>query len=270
MGLASNEDMSKWEVLTDIQDLEDGAGGMDFKITGTSEGLTAVQLDTKTNGLTKEIMKKTLSQGRVALNQILEVMKSGISAPREDLSEYAPRIISFKIDPTKIGTVIGPGGKIINEIIDTTGVSIDIEDDGLVAICGTDSEGCKKAEEWVKSLVKEFEAGEIVKGKVVRILDFGAFVEIAPGQDGMVHVSELAPYRIEKPEDFINIGDEVAVKVKEIDDKGRINLTMKGLEENKHLWKEEKGKSQNENFSGGGRPRFNNRNNRFDKRNKKF
>lgn len=267
MGLASNEDMSKWEVLTDIQDLEDGQGGMDFKITGTDKGLTAIQLDTKTNGITREIIEKTLTQGRDALNQILEVINTSISAPREDLSEYAPRIISFKINPAKIGTVIGPGGKIINEIIDTTGVSIDIEDDGLVAICGTDSEGCKKAEEWVKSLVKEFEAGEIVKGKVVRLLDFGAFVEITPGQDGMVHVSELAPYRIEKPEDFLNIGDEVTVKIKEVDDKGRINLTMKDLEENKHLWQDEKGKSKNNGFNENGKSRFNNRPNRFNNRN---
>lgn len=264
MGLASNKDMSKWEVLTDIQDLEDGEGGMDFKITGTANGLTAIQLDTKTNGITKEIIKKTLSQGRKALNQILDVMKKTIVEPRPNLSKYAPKIISFKIDPSKIGTVIGPGGKIINKIIEATNVSIDIEDDGLVAICGTDLEGCKKAEEWIKNLAKVFEPGEIVKGKVVRLLDFGAFVEIAPGQEGMVHVSELAPYHIGKPENFISIGDEVMVKIKEIDDKGRINLTMKNLKENEPLWKNERGKSENKIFNNNnGRPRFNNHSPKF-------
>lgn len=260
MGLASNPDMSRWEVLTDIQDLEDGKGGMDFKMAGTRDGLTTIQLDTKTDGLTEEIIKKTLNQGRVALNQILDVMDKEISAPRPELSKYAPRIISFSIDPEKIGAVIGPGGKIINQIIDETDVTIDIEDDGLVVICGTDPTKCKLAEEKIKNIVREFEAGEIFTGKVVRLLDFGAFIEITPGHDGMAHVSELAPYRVSKPEDFLNVGDEVTVKIKEIDDQGRINLTMKGLTENEPLWKDEKGKSE-----GGFGPRFNNhnRNNRF-------
>ncbi len=245
MGLASNDDMSKWEVITDIQDLEDGDGGMDFKITGTDTGLTAIQLDTKTDGLTEEIISKTLSQGRVALNQILTVVKKAIPEPRAELSEYAPRLVSFNVDPEKIGAIIGPGGKIINKIIEETGVSIDIEDDGLVTICGTDSVMVEKAVNQVKTLVHVFKAGEIIKGKVVRILDFGAFISLNSSQDGMVHVSELAPYRIEKPSDFLNIGDEVTVKIKEIDDQGRINLTMKGLSENEQLWKEEKGKSNN-------------------------
>jgi len=255
MGLASNHDMSKWEVLTDIQDLEDGDGGMDFKITGTDAGLTAIQLDTKTDGLTEEIIKKTLSQGRTALNEILGVVKAAISEPRAELSKYAPRIISFNVDPEKIGAIIGPGGKIINRIIDETGVSIDIEDDGLVMICGTDSEKVAEAVRQVKEIVHVFAAGEIIKGKVVRILDFGAFVSLNANQDGMVHVSELAPYRIEKPSDFLAIGDEVTVKIKEIDDQGRVNLTMKGLPENADLWKDEKGKSNGTSF-GGGRPSF--------------
>jgi len=255
MGLASNHDMSKWEVLTDIQDLEDGDGGMDFKITGTDTGLTAIQLDTKTDGLTEEIIKKTLSQGRTALNEILSVVKTAISEPRAELSKYAPRIISFNVDPEKIGAIIGPGGKIINRIIDETGVSIDIEDDGLVMICGTDSEKVAEAVRQVKEIVHVFEAGEIMKGKVVRILDFGAFVALNANQDGMVHVSELAPYRIEKPSDFLTVGDEVTVKIKEIDDQGRVNLTMKGLSENADLWKDEKGKSNGTSF-GGGRPSF--------------
>jgi polyribonucleotide nucleotidyltransferase len=254
MGLASNHDMSKWEVLTDIQDLEDGEGGMDFKITGTDTGLTAIQLDTKTDGLTEAIIAKTLTQGRKALNEILEVIKTAIPAPREEMSKYAPRIISFNVDPEKIGAIIGPGGKIINRIIDETGVSIDIEDTGLVMICGTDVEKVNEAVRQVKEIVHVFEAGEVMKGKVVRMLDFGAFIALNANQDGMAHVSELAPYRIEKPSDFLNIGDEVTVKIKEIDDQGRVNLTLKGLEENAHLWKDEKGKSNGQPSAGGFRP----------------
>lgn len=254
MGLASNHDMSRWEVLTDIQDLEDGDGGMDFKITGTDSGLTAIQLDTKTTGLTEEIITKTLAQGRLALNEILEVVKTAIPAPRAELSKYAPRIVSFNVDPEKIGAIIGPGGKIINRIIDETGVSIDIEDDGLVMICGTDAAGVEEAVRQVKEIVHVFAAGEVIKGKVVRMLDFGAFISLNASQDGMAHVSELAPYRIEKPSDFLNIGDEVTVKIKEIDDQGRINLTLKGLVENEGLWKTEKGKSNGTSFGGGGRP----------------
>lgn len=255
MGLASNSDMSKWEVLTDIQDLEDGNGGMDFKITGTDTGLTAIQLDTKTDGLTEEIIAKTFTQGRKALNEILKVITDAIPSPRAELSKYAPRIISFNVDPEKIGAIIGPGGKVINRIIDETGVSIDIEDDGLVMICGTDVEMVNEAVRQVKEIVHVFEVGEIIKGKVVRMLDFGAFVSLNANQDGMVHVSELAPYRVEKPGDFLNIGDEVTVKIKEIDDQGRVNLTMKGLEENAALWKDEKGKSNGMSNGGGfGRP----------------
>ncbi len=254
MGLASNKDMSRWEVLTDIQDLEDGEGGMDFKITGTKEGLTAIQLDTKTDGLTKEIIHKTLTQGREALNQVLEVLNNEIPAPKTDLSPYAPRIISFRVNPEKIGAIIGPGGKVINKIIEETEVSIDIEDDGLVLICSTNAEKGKIAEKMVRDIVHEFEAGEILTGKVVRLMDFGAFVQLAGNQDGMVHVSELAPYRIDKPSDLVNIGDMVQVKIKEIDSQGRINLTMKGLPENEHLWKDKKGESKNAGFNPGNRP----------------
>ncbi|MFH0923560.1 MAG: polyribonucleotide nucleotidyltransferase [Candidatus Falkowbacteria bacterium] len=257
MGLASNDDMSQWEVLTDIQDLEDGKGGMDLKIAGTKDGITAMQMDTKTNGLTDEIIKKALTQGLKARLEILEVMDKAISEPRPDLSPYAPRITSFSIDTERIREVIGPGGKIINEIIAATGVSIDIDDDGLVCVCGTEAEKCEEAVMWIKNIVREFKAGEVFTGKVVRILDFGAFVELTPGHDGMVHVSELAPYRIEKPSDFVNEGDIVTVKIKEIDEKGRVNLTMKGLPENEKLWKDEKGKS-----NGLASPRFNNNSDR--------
>lgn len=259
MGLASNEDMSKWEVLTDIQDLEDGKGGMDFKITGTADGITAIQLDTKTNGLTEEIIKKTLSQGFEARLEILKNMKKAIEAPREDLSPHAPRIVSFRIDPAKIKDVIGSGGKVINKIIEETGVSIDIEDDGLVMVCGIDAEKSKEAVEKINNIVRKFEAGEIFAGRVVRLMDFGAFVELVPGRDGMVHVSELAPYRVDKPDNFVKLGDIVQVKIKEIDDQGRVNLTMLGLPENEILWKDEKGKSLGSGgFAGSPRPKFNN------------
>lgn len=253
MGLASNEDMSQWEILTDIQDLEDGQGGMDFKITGTEDGITAIQLDTKTDGLTEEMIKKTFDQSYKARLEVLATMNKAIDKPRADLSPYAPRITSFHIPADRIREVIGTGGKVINEIIAATGVSIDIDDDGLVMVCGTDAAKCEEAVNWIKNIVREFQVGETFTGKVVRMLDFGAFVELTPNKDGMVHVSELAPYRVGKPEDFINIGDEVAVKIIEIDEQGRVNLTMKGLPENEHLWKEEKGKQEGGGF---GRPSF--------------
>lgn len=255
MGLASNDDMSEWEVLTDIQDLEDGRGGMDFKMAGTADGITAIQLDTKTIGLDKEIIEKTLKQGLKARLEILKVMSEAIPEPRAELSPYAPRLISFRIDPEKIREVIGPGGKIINKIIEATQVTIDIEDDGMVFICGTDPAKAQEAVEWVKNIARKFEPGEIFAGVVSRLMDFGAFVELIPGgQEGMAHVSELAPYRVGRPSDFVNVGDSVHVKIIEIDEKGRINLTMKGLPENEHLWEKEKGKQEGN--GGFGRPRF--------------
>ncbi len=254
MGLASVPDMSRWQVITDLQDLEDGDGGMDFKITGTDTGLTAIQLDTKTIGLDEAIIRQTLIQGREALNQILGVLKEAIPAPRTELSKYAPRIISFKVDPTKIGAIIGSGGKTINGIIEETGVSIDIEDDGLVMICGADVNMVNLAVAKVQEIVKVFEVGEIVTGKVVRLMDFGAFIALNSNQDGMAHVSKMAPYRLNKPSDLVAVGDMVTVKIEEIDDQGRINLTMKGLPENAHLWKDEKGKASDSASFGGGRP----------------
>ncbi|MFA6106128.1 MAG: polyribonucleotide nucleotidyltransferase [Patescibacteria group bacterium] len=250
MGLASNPDMSKWEVLTDLQDLEDGKGGMDFKIAGTRDGITAIQLDTKTIGLDAAIIKKTLEQGKKARLEILDIMEKDIKEPRAELSKYAPRITTLKIDPEKIREVIGSGGKIINAIIAATGVSIDIDDDGLVMICGTDAEKAKEAYEWVNNIVREVQPGEIFTGKVVRMLDFGAFVEILPNRDGMVHVSEMAPYRVGKPSDFLSLGDMVSVQIKEIDDQGRVNLTMK-IPENEALWVGEKGKQEGNGFGGG-------------------
>lgn len=258
MGLSSNEDMSKWEVLTDIQDLEDGEGGADFKIAGTDSGLTAIQLDTKTLGIKKETTEKILIQGRQALNEVLENMNSAIEKPNEKLSQYAPKIVSFSVDPEKIGAIIGPGGKIINKIIEETEVEIDIEDDGLVMVCGTNEEKVKEAIDRIKDIVRVFEAGEIIVGKVVRILDFGAFVQLNANQDGLVHVSEMAPYHVSQPGDLLDIGDIVTVKIKEIDDQGRINLTMKDLKENEKFWKDNKGKSdfnKNNNFRNNQKPK---------------
>ena len=254
IGLASNKDMSKWKVLTDIQDLEDGDGGMDFKITGTTEGITAIQLDTKTNGLHEEIIKEALEKGLKGRLQILGVINEAISAPRAELSKYAPRVVSFPINPDKIRDVIGSGGKIINKIIEETGVSIDIEDDGMVFVCGTVVENVEVAVNWIKSLVREFVAGEIFTGPVVRILDFGAFVELTPGNDGMVHVSKMAPYRVGQPADLLQVGQVVTVKVDEVDEKGRVNLNMKDCPENTELWKDRKGEQTGGGSFGGARP----------------
>ncbi|MFH1789577.1 MAG: polyribonucleotide nucleotidyltransferase [bacterium] len=228
MGLASNKD-GQWKVITDLQDVEDGPGGMDFKITGTRDGITAMQMDTKTFGLSWEIIEQTFKQARDARMQILDVMSKTIEAPRAEMSQYAPRITTIKINPDKIRDVIGPGGKIINKIIADTGVNIDIEDDGRVMITSNDSEGAKKAIKIIEDITHEVTAGEIYEGEVVRIEDFGAFVKILPSQDGLVHVSEIRWEHVNKPGDILNLGDKVKVQVKEIDNLGRINLTMRAL-----------------------------------------
>jgi len=228
MGLASTPDLKDWKVITDLQDLEDGKGGMDFKITGTRDGITAIQLDTKTLGLIDKIVEQTLKQSHEARLQILDVMVKAIPEPKP-MSPYAPRIVTVLIDPEKIRDVIGPGGKIINKIIDETGVSIDIEQDGRVMITSNDAQAMQKAIDWVKMLTKEVMAGEEYEGTVVRLEDFGAFINILPGQDGLVHVSEIAWARTNKPSDALKLGDKVKVKVKEIDNLGRINLTMREL-----------------------------------------
>jgi len=238
---------------------------MDFKIAGTADGVTAIQMDTKTLGLTDEIIDITLKRGYEARLEILKVMNKAINESRKELSPYAPKIESFHINPEKIRDIIGPGGKVINKIIADYGVEIDVEDDGLVMVCGTDKENLKKASDLIKLIARELKVGEIfLNAKVVRIMDFGAFIELTPNQDGMVHVSQLAPYRVEKVSDFVKEGDLVNVKIKEIDDKSRINLTMLGLPENEHLWQEEKGKS-----NGFGQPRFNNNRNRFNNNNRR-
>ncbi|TAK05205.1 polyribonucleotide nucleotidyltransferase [Patescibacteria group bacterium] len=227
MGLASIPDMSKWKVLTDLQDLEDGKGGMDFKISGTRAGITAIQLDTKTIGLSSDLIEKTLSQARDCRMEVLDAMDKVISQPRPDFSPYAPRIVSFMINPELIRNVIGPGGKQINEIIDATGVQIDIEDSGLVMITSKNADNMQRAVDWVKQLTREVKVGEIYKGTVTRTMTFGAFVEILPKQEGLVHISELTDGRVERVEDAVKPGQEVEVKVVEIDSMGRINLSIR-------------------------------------------
>ncbi|HJN84728.1 MAG TPA: polyribonucleotide nucleotidyltransferase [Patescibacteria group bacterium] len=232
IGLASTPSMDKWKVFTDLQDLEDGKGGMDFKVAGTREGITAMQLDTKTDGISMEIVREALSQGKTCRNKILDVIEAEIKEPRADLSKYAPRIKAIQINPDRIRDVIGPGGKMINEIIAETGVDIDIEDDGTVTITSSAAEGMQEAITWIQSLVEEVEVGKTYKGKVTRLMDFGAFVEILPKQEGLVHVSELAPWRVEKVADIVKEGQEIFVKVMEIDSMGRVNLSMKKAEGN--------------------------------------
>lgn len=261
IGLASIGE--EWKVITDIQDLEDGPGGMDFKVTGTKDGITAIQMDTKTHGLTQEMIEEALRQSKKARANILDQMTAVIAEPRAELSPYAPSILTLEINPDKIREVIGPGGKMINEIIEKTGVqAIDIEQNGLVMITAPDQESGKAAYDWVHNLTREVEVGEAFDGEVVRIMDFGAFVNILPGKDGMVHVSELAPWRVEKVEDIVKLGDKVKVKVIEIDDMGRINLSMKQAEGNVYT-DEMKAKAQKrpekrpEGRSGDKKPRHN-------------
>lgn len=228
MGLIM-KDEKEYTILTDIQGPEDHHGDMDFKIAGTQNGITAIQLDVKIEGITVEIIEKTLAKAKDARLKIMEIMRKAIPESRKDLSVYAPRITSFRINVDKIRDVIGPGGKVINEIIADTGVTIDIEDDGLVMITSKNAEAAVRAATWIKNIVREVAPGEIFQGKVTRIMNFGAFVEILPGQEGLVHISELAPIRVNRVEDVVRIGDVIAVKVKEIDSQGRINLTHKGI-----------------------------------------
>lgn len=228
MGLIFQNE-NNYKILTDIQGPEDHYGDMDFKIAGTEKGITAMQMDVKIDGISAKIIRETLEKAREARIKIIGIMNEAIKEPRKDLSLYAPRITSFRINPDKIREVIGPGGKVINEIIADTGVTIDIEDDGLVMITSKDAGAAVKAETWIKNIVREVAPGEIFQGKVTRIMNFGAFVEILPGQEGLVHISELSHSRVNRVEDIVKVGDVIAVKVKEIDSQGRINLTHKGV-----------------------------------------
>jgi polyribonucleotide nucleotidyltransferase len=227
MGLVTSEDLSQIQVLTDIQGIEDFFGDMDFKVAGTVNGITAIQVDTKIKGLPNEVIRKAIDNARKARLTLLEQMKGTIAEPRKELSKYAPRIISMTINPDKIRDVIGSGGKVINKIIADTGAKIDIEEDGRVFICAPDGESGKRAQKIIEGIVKEVEPGEIYLGKVTRVTNFGAFVEVLPGKEGLVHISKLAHERVAKVEDVVNVGDEVLVKVTEIDSQGRINLSRK-------------------------------------------
>jgi polyribonucleotide nucleotidyltransferase len=219
----------KFAILSDIQGLEDFLGDMDFKVTGSKEGITALQMDIKIEGISLEIMKIALEQARQGRIHILEKMDAALSAPRPELSKWAPRILTITINQEDIGTVIGPGGKMIRRIIEETGATIDIEDDGTVRIGSVDSEGGEAAKAWILNLVKRVEPGVVYLGKVTRIIPVGAFVEVLPGKEGMVHISQLENRRVEKVEDSVSVGQKVIVKVKEIDDRNRVNLTIKGV-----------------------------------------
>jgi polyribonucleotide nucleotidyltransferase len=230
MGLMSDY-KGAWKTVTDIQGPEDHHGDMDFKIAGTKDGITAVQMDVKIEGIGKEVVEKALKEAKEARVKILAEMAKSIEKPRENLSPFAPRIIVLQINPDKIREVIGPGGKVINEIIDQCGVLIDIEDSGRIFVTAENEEAGQKAAEWINNLTREVKVGEMFQGKVKRILDFGAFVEVLPGQEGLVHISQLANYHVNKVEDIVKIGDVISVKVISIDEQGRINLSHKEAKE---------------------------------------
>ncbi|MBI2053974.1 MAG: polyribonucleotide nucleotidyltransferase [Candidatus Staskawiczbacteria bacterium] len=225
IGLAKDEETGKYKILTDIQGPEDHFGDMDFKVAGTKNGITAIQMDVKIDGINKEIIKETLSKAKDARLKILDLIKKTLPEPRKSLSPYAPKIFSMQINPEKIGEVVGPKGSVINKIIEECGVSIDIEDSGLVFITGQDEKGVESAVSWIKNIVREVEVGEVFQGTVRKIMDFGVFVDILPGQSGLVHISRLVPYQIRRVEDVVREGDKIPVKVISIDDLGRINLS---------------------------------------------
>jgi polyribonucleotide nucleotidyltransferase len=218
-----------YAILTDIQGLEDALGEMDFKVAGTTDGITAIQMDIKVAGITTEIMRKALAEAKKSRLFIIGKLKETIAQPRTELSEFAPRMIVVNINPDKIKDVIGPGGKVINKIVADTGVKIDIENDGRVFIAGANAAGAEKAKQMVEALTREVKAGETYLGTVTRLMNFGAFVAILPGKEGLVHISQLAPQRVERVEDVVKIGDQIMVKVIEIDSQGRINLSRKAL-----------------------------------------
>lgn len=227
MGLVNEGE--HFTILTDIQGMEDALGDMDFKVAGTAKGITAIQMDIKIHGLSREILLAALQQAQKGRMFILGKMAECIDKPAEHLSPYAPKIITLTIPVDRIRDVIGSGGKIINKIISETGVKMDVEEDGHVYIATPDEEAAQRAKKWVEELTHEVQVGETYLGKVTRLMKFGVFVEILPGKEGMVHVSQLATRRVEKPEDVVHEGDEIMVKVTEIDDKGRINLSRKAL-----------------------------------------
>jgi polyribonucleotide nucleotidyltransferase len=225
MGLIKDGD--RVAILSDILGSEDHLGDMDFKVAGTSKGITALQMDIKIDGLDRELMGKALEQAKEGRMHILGEMDKTLQAPRNEMSKYAPRIVQITVPKDKIRDVIGPGGKVIRDIIDKTGVSIDINDDGVVSIASSDEEAAKKAIEYVQNLVQEVEVGKIYLGKVKKIVDFGAFVEIFPGTDGLVHISQICDRRIKNVSDEIQEGDEIRVKVIDVDQQGKVKLSRK-------------------------------------------
>ena len=229
-GLVTGETDDDYIVLTDIQGLEDFFGDMDFKVAGTHDGITAIQMDIKIHGLTRPIVEEAIARTREARLYILdEVMKPAIAEPRAQVGKYAPKIISMQIDPQKIGDVVGQRGKTINAIIEQTGVKIDITDDGSVSICGTDADMMNRAAELIRIIVTDFEAGQVLTGKVVSIKEFGAFIEFAPGKEGMVHISKISKERINRVEDVLTLGDKVTVVCLGKDKMGRISFSMKDV-----------------------------------------
>ena len=227
MGLVKDGDY--FTILTDIQGLEDALGDMDFKVAGTEKGITAIQMDIKIDGINKDIFTQALAQAKRGRAWIMAKMMECISEPRKELSKYAPKITSIQVDPEKIAKVIGPGGKMIKKIVDETGAKIDIDDNGTISIAAVDSESAAKAIDMINAITAEAEPGKIYTGKVTRLMNFGAFVEILPGKEGLVHISQLSTERVEKVEDVVSVGDEIVVKVTEIDQKGRINLSRKAV-----------------------------------------
>ena len=229
MGLMT--DGTKYVVLSDIQGMEDFSGDMDFKVAGTATGVTAIQMDCKIQGISEDVMKDALAHAKPARMFILEKMLEAIAESRKEMSQYAPRVLTIQINPEKIGEVIGPGGKVIKKIEAETGASLSIEQDGKIFITATDKEGGDKALQMVNDITREIKVGDVFTGKVVKTAAFGAFVEILPGRDGLVHISQLAPRRVERVEDVVNIGDEIMVKVVEITPQGKIGLTRKGMDQ---------------------------------------
>ena len=214
-------------ILSDILGLEDHLGDMDFKVTGTADGITAIQMDIKIAGITNEIMRRALEQAMTGRLYILEKMIESIAAPRAALSVHAPRIFTMRVKPNKVGVVIGPGGKVIRGIIEKTGVKIDIDDSGLISIASTDEESANRAMEMIGKITEEVEVGKIYLGKVRKVVEFGAFVEILPNTDGLVHISQLADYRVTDVYEVVKEGDDVLVKVLEVDKQGKIRLSRK-------------------------------------------
>ena len=248
MGLVMQDD--RYRILTDIQGMEDHLGDMDFKVAGTRKGITTIQMDIKIQGITSQLLKEALAQAREAQLKVLDVMEETIPAPRPEMSPYAPRITTLQIDPEKIGLVIGPGGKTIRSIQEETGATIDIEDDGTIYIASTDGPSAQKAQEMVEALVEEAQVGKIYRGRVVRITDYGAFVEILPRKDGLVHISQLDSGHVQRVEDVVHVGDEIMVMVIDIDREGKIRLSRQAVLEG---WSVQEAQSRDRVPSRGGR-----------------